>query len=139
MRIGYVVSGGGPHSTREHQADVGVGREEPGMDDVRLEPLEERTKSPGRYGIEPQPLLEHGDGNASRGQVFGIRAAARQRHDLHLELISRQVRGQQSELLLRTRAVKRRNDQGNPEHEGGRVSGVGVVAVNAVIVDDLWG
>ena len=92
---------------------IGVGGEHPGVDQVGLQSGHVLLQSPERLGIELPSLADHHQRHAGLGQVGRQRPAAGQRADVHVELVARQPRGQQAQLLLRAGAVEGRNDLQN--------------------------
>ena len=81
-------------------AAVGVGREDPGVNDVVVPGLHEPGQPAERQDIKLPTLGDLVNRDAGRSQVLLKRTQARERSDLDRELVARQARRQQHHLLL---------------------------------------
>ncbi len=105
-----------PRSTSGDNPRIRVPREQPRMQQIRLDLAEQSPQSQQRHRIEPHPLVDQRDRDPRRTEFLLIRPGAGEHDHVRLELVPRESRRQQRELLLRSGLVERGDQQGEFDH-----------------------
>lgn len=81
------------------------------MQNIRLPVLNQTPQLQQGERVQLQPLPQNVQRNVVLREQVSIGTAPRECHDANLELVRRQMRGQQRQLFFRARAVERGNQQ----------------------------
>jgi len=86
------------------------------VDQVGFPRADEGAEFPDGDGVEFETFVEEVDGDAGGGELLGVRAGASEDGDADVELIARESRGEESELLFGSRFVEGGDDQEQTYH-----------------------
>ena len=100
-------------------AAIGIGREEPGVNDVGAELADVPLKTPKAEGVDLPALADDSDRDAGGAELSFQRTGMREDGDMDVELVARQAGGEQRELLLSAATDERRDDEEDANHGGG--------------------